>query len=248
MATKETTVFITGANRGIGRALAEAYLSRPNHVVIGSVRNPDTTTLRDYVPAPGSKLLLVKIEATSLSDPAEAVKQLGTEGITSLDIVIANAGINPVSAFAPVANIQPEDFRRLFEVNALSFVTLFGALHPLLLAALPSPPKLLAITSNASQLGDVLPLPVASYGASKAVLNYLVRHIHVENPWLTAWIMNPGFVQTDTGYEAARAAGMETPPHTLAQSTDGLLQKLDSATRQATSGNFYNFDGTELSY
>lgn len=34
-------VLITGANRGIGKGLLEKYLARPNHTVIGTVRDPD---------------------------------------------------------------------------------------------------------------------------------------------------------------------------------------------------------------
>ncbi|KAK5631634.1 hypothetical protein RRF57_007348 [Xylaria bambusicola] len=230
---------------GVGRTLVEAYLSRPDHVVIGSVRDLTGAPLRDFKPAEGSRLVLVKVEATSETGPAVAAQVMRDAGITSLDILIANAGINPPSAFASVAD--------LFEVNTFSFVALFKIFSSFLRATVDqkgseSSPKLLAITSNAASIQDLLPAPVVSYGASKLVLNYLVRHIHLENPWLTAWVMNPGFVQTDTGYAGVRAAGMDKPPHTIEESVVGLLKKLDSVTREDDSGNFYNFDGTTLQF
>lgn len=220
--------------------------------MIGSVRNPDSTTLQDFKPAEGSRLLLVKIESASEADPSAAVEELKAAGVTLIDIVIANAGINPSSAFAFTADIQTEDLRRLFEVNTFSFVALFRAVQPLLHTASKqrksSAPKLLAISSTASQLVDAVPAPVVSYGASKAALNFLVRHVHLENPWLTAWVMNPGFVQTDNGFEAARAAGMDKPPQTIEESIIGLVKMIDHATRDETSGNFYSYDGDLMHY
>ncbi|ROV94759.1 hypothetical protein VMCG_08857 [Cytospora schulzeri] len=251
-----TTVLVTGANRGIGRALAEAYLSRPNHVVIGSVRNPETTTLRDFKPAEGSELLLVKAEATLTEDFSEAIEQVKTAGITSLDILIAVAGINPPRAFADVKDIDIAALREVFEINTFSFVSLLRATYPLLQASAEKNngagfPKLLALTSNGGQIVDMeptIPVKIGVYGASKAALNYLVRRTHFENPWLTAWTMNPGFVQTDTGNACAKAWGMGMAPHALEDIIPGLMRKVDEATRAETSGNFYNFDGQPMSY
>ncbi|KAI0203372.1 putative aflatoxin biosynthesis ketoreductase nor-1 [Astrocystis sublimbata] len=256
MPPETTNVLITGANRGIGRALAEVYLSRPNHIVICGVRNPDTTSLRDYEPAAGTKLLVVEIEATSDSCPALAAEAMREAGISTLDILIANAGINPARIYVPVADMAMEDVRSVFNVNAFSFITLFKAMFPFLKAATdkgtsasPAGPKLLVISSNAASIQSPLPAPIATYGASKLVLNFWMRHIHLDNPWLTAWAMNPGFVQTDMGYVAAvEVFGMEKAPHTVAESVAGLVSKLDSATREETSGNFYNFDGVALDF
>ncbi|KAI1409392.1 hypothetical protein F5Y13DRAFT_170327 [Hypoxylon sp. FL1857] len=139
--------------------------------------------------------------------------------------------------------------RDIFDVNTFSFVSLFKAMHPLLEAA--SSPKLLAISSNAGQIVEMeptIPVKVGVYGASKAALNYLVRRAHFENPWLTAWVMNPGFVQSATGNAHARSWGMEKAPHSMEDIIPGLVGKVDGATRAETSGNFYNFDGTLLTY
>lgn len=148
-----------------------------------------------------------------------------------------------------------EKLRSLFEINTLSYVSLFQATRPLLKAAADQKgegiPKLLAIGSNAGSIVDMesnIPAKVGSYGVSKSALNYLVRRTHFENPWLTAWVMNPGFVQTDNGNATAQVFGMPKAPHTLEQSVAGLLGHLDSATKAGTSGKFLNFDGTELAF
>ncbi|KAI1459600.1 putative aflatoxin biosynthesis ketoreductase nor-1 [Annulohypoxylon moriforme] len=245
-----STILITGANQGIGRGLVEAYLSRPNQTVIGAVRNPESTTLKNIKPAEGSRLLIVKIEATSETDPVEAIKQVNDAGINALDIVIVVAAINPSSAFAEVKDMDIKAMRNIFDVNTISFVSLFKAVHPLLKASASSP-KLLALSSNGGQIVEMESTIVAKvgiYGASKAALNYLVRRAHFENPWLTAWVMNPGFVQTATGNAHAKLWGMEKAPYSMQDIIPGLMGKIDEATRAETSGNFYNFDGTPLTY
>lgn len=243
------------SNTGIGYALAQAYLSRPNTTVIGCLRDLEAASLRMVEPAQGSKLILVKIEATSVEDYTEAIGQITAAGITELDVVIAVAGTNPASAFAEVKDMDVKNLRDIFDVNTFSFVSLFKATYPLLKASAERdssrPPKLMAISSNASQIMDMeptIPVKVGVYGASKAALNYLVRRVHFENPWLLSWVMNPGFVQTDTGNTHARLWGMEKAPHALEDIIPGLVQKVDEATRAETSGNFYNFDGTPLNY
>ncbi|KAK9327026.1 hypothetical protein V1520DRAFT_349939 [Lipomyces starkeyi] len=57
-----TIVLITGASRSLGKALVQTYLSRPNHIVVGSVRDkasPNAQELNTLPPAAGSRLFLV---------------------------------------------------------------------------------------------------------------------------------------------------------------------------------------------
>jgi NAD(P)-dependent dehydrogenase (short-subunit alcohol dehydrogenase family) len=62
-----TVVLITGANRGIGKGLLELYLLKPNHLVIAANRDPEHPTskaLAELPTADGTRLLVVKIDAT----------------------------------------------------------------------------------------------------------------------------------------------------------------------------------------
>lgn len=198
---------------------------------------------------------MVKIDNSSTNDPADAVEKIQNAGVKTLDIVIANAAINPLDALLAVEDMSLDKLRNLFEINTLSYVTLFQATRPLLKATADKKgagiPKLLAVTSNAASIMEMepsIPAKVGSYGVSKSALNHLVRRTHFENPWLTAWVMNPGFVQTDNGNATAQAFGMEKAPHTQEQAVEALLSKLDGATRTETSGQFFNFDGTLMAF
>ncbi|KAF4928005.1 Norsolorinic acid ketoreductase nor1 [Colletotrichum viniferum] len=117
-----TIVLITGANRGIGKGLLEKYLARPNHTVIGTVRDPDhdpdhesSKVLASLPKANGSSLVLVKFDITVKTDGLEAVKQLEAQGIDHLDVVIANAGV--CFAWPKVSEIKVEDIEGHYVPN-----------------------------------------------------------------------------------------------------------------------------------
>lgn len=128
-----TIVLITGANRGIGKGLLALYLAKSNHTVIAANRDPTHSTskaLLDLPKAEGTSLLLVKIDATVAEDPANAVKQLASQGIHYLDIVIANAGISFV--WPKVSEVKVEDIQKHTVPNVYGVVWLYQATLPLL--------------------------------------------------------------------------------------------------------------------
>ncbi|KAK3291643.1 uncharacterized protein B0H64DRAFT_367029 [Chaetomium fimeti] len=246
-----TVVLITGAGRGIGRAITEAYLARPNHTVIGSVRNkadPKYQDLRSFPVASGSKLILVSIEGTSLTDPQQAVDDIKAAGIDHVDVVIANAAVSP--PLVPMDTIPIKDVEECFRTNTLSPLLLFQALKPLLDRS--TSPKWMSVSSA---VGSITNIPVfglyavSAYGISKAGLNWFTMGLHTGNEKLIAFSVHPGLVQTEMGNEGARSIGMELAPTTIEQSVSRLLASVDQATREKTSGKFINLDdGSEIPY
>ena len=128
-----TIVLITGANRGIGKGLLELYLAKPNHTVIAANRDPSHATskaLLDLPRAEGTSLLLLKVDATVPTDPSDAVKQLSTQGIDHLDIIIANAGISYI--WPKVSEVRTEDMQKHTVPNTYGVIWLYQATLPLL--------------------------------------------------------------------------------------------------------------------
>lgn len=143
-------VLITGANRGLGRGFVEAYLAKPHHVVIAATRDPGHHTSKALAEITnkeeGSRLIIVKIDATAESDAAAAVEHLTAhEGIQHLDIVVANAGV--AYTWSSVADLNPQDLLAHFKPNVLGIVYLYQATRHLLLKA--ADPKWVTIGSNA---------------------------------------------------------------------------------------------------
>ncbi len=126
-------ILITGGNRGLGKGLVERYLAKPDYTVIAATRNPEKPTSRALFDLPKgdrSRLLMIKIDSTIQTDPAEAVKLLEKEGIESLDIVVANAGISECHPF--VSGLDVADLQRHIVTNVLGVVWLYQATLPLL--------------------------------------------------------------------------------------------------------------------
>lgn len=181
--------------QGIGFGFVEKYLARPNTTVVATVRNPDgaeAQSIHDIPKAHGSKVIIAKLESSSDTDALEAIKSLKAEGITHLDVVIANAGTFKVEAFVPVSEMKISDLLQHVDINAGGPVRLYQATLPLLKAA--KQPKFAVISTVAASIGlaEELPFPVPSYGASKGAVNLLLRRIHVENTDLIAIAFHPG--------------------------------------------------------
>lgn len=195
-----------------------------------------------------STAILVKIDSLSETDAIAAVKQLQTEyQIKHLDVVIANAGI---ADFLGKAKDTPVDaFLVHFKVNTVAPVLLFQATFPLLDVA--AAPKFVVMSSAAGSISyqEKLPLEDAAYGGSKAAVNFISRRIHFEHPNITTFPMNPGWLQTDMGNNAAtNHAGLAEAPTTLKEGIDGMIDKLDRATREKTSGTFVDYHGEEIGW
>ena len=104
------TWFITGASRGIGRALTEAALAAGDRVV-ATARRPEV--LDDLAELHGDGLLAVPLDVTD-SRAAPKALQAGVDRFGRLDVVVNNAGYANV---APIETGEDEDFRAQFETN-----------------------------------------------------------------------------------------------------------------------------------
>jgi norsolorinic acid ketoreductase len=78
-----------------------------------------------------------------------------------------------------------------------------------LLKASPHP-RFILITSVLGSIGfiDNARLPSTAHGSSKAALNFLTRKIRQENAGVTAFIVHPGWIDTELGNAGAEAAGL----------------------------------------
>ena|ERR1700761_1022484 len=179
---------------GIGLGLVRTYLSRPNSIVIGAVRDPSSPSskaLSKLQPGSGSRLITVKLDSLSETDPKKAIAKLQSEfGIDHLDTVIANAGI--ANWWGSALEVPVEAVRDHHNVNTVGTLILYQAAWPLLERS--SNPKFVFVSSTVGSIGDMehWPLQGVAYGSSKAAMNYIIRKIHLEQEALTAFSIHPG--------------------------------------------------------
>lgn len=216
-----STVFLTGANRGIGLELARLLAARGDHV-IAAVRQ-SSTELRalDVETIEG-----VDLTADDLSALYEAL-----EG-QPLDLVIQNAGLLYTDGFDP---LDLAAIRQQFEVNTLGSLKLAATVRPLLAAG----SKLAFITSRMASIADNSSGGYYGYRMSKVALNMAAVSLAID--WQPAGIavglFHPGFVRT----RMTNNQGHISP----AESAQGLLARIDALTLE-TSGGFWHVDGQEL--
>jgi len=228
---------ISGANRGIGYTLASTLAARPNTVVFAGARDPATQSLKD-LSTKHPNVHPVKLTSGDQSDNEAAVAEIQkTAG--QLDVIIANAGIS--NYYGPVATTPLSQFREHYEVNTLGPVVLFQAAHKLLLASPTGVPVFAVISTGAGSISRFANLTAGAYGSSKASANYLVKALDAENPTLVALAISPGWVSTDMGNAGAVANGLSAAPVTVDDSVTGILSRIDGATKEKSSGRFWNY-------
>ena len=241
-----STWLITGANRGIGKGIVSQVLARPNTIVIAALRDTSDSTAKELTKvsvASGSKLIIVKVDASSDTDAADAVKSLQSQhGINHLDIVLANSGL--LDQWGPVSEVAPSDLRKHFEINTIAPIKLFQATKPLLDNA--QNPRFFITSTNIASIGlmEKIPMPTIAYGLTKAAANYAISKIHFENPEISAVALHPGWVQTRMGQHAADLAGVAEVPVTIEDSAKGLIQQV--SIKLFASAFYVNFDETYL--
>jgi norsolorinic acid ketoreductase len=253
MMSDHLTYLITGANRGLGKGFVQSFLAKPNTTVVAAVRDPANETsqrLTELPKAPGSKLVIVKLDSAIPTDAAEAVDTLKKEhGISALDVVIANAGI--ATDGATVRETTAANALQHFNVNTVGPLILFQATADLLQASKTGNPRFVAMSTLIGSIGAIekvaaLKFPVnTSYGVSKAALNWLIRRLHFDEPWLTTFVFHPGLVETDMASELASSIGLtakDIGAITIDTSIAGMVKTIGAATREI-GGTFQNYDG-----
>jgi norsolorinic acid ketoreductase len=247
-----TTYLITGANRGIGRGLADIILSRPNNTLVALVRDPEGETSRSLRAnekgAEGTKVLMAKYEASDHAAVAGIVESLG---LSHLDIVIANSGY--MDWRGPITTVKPETIHEHMDVNAIAPLMLFSACESLLRKS-KQEPKFFAISSGISSIATIPELPHASmspYGMSKTAMNWAFVRLNQEIPDIDIEILTPGPVRTGLArhFQASMTpqeiqAFAKLPMVDINDSVNGLMKMIETSSKKTTGGTFRQWDGS----
>lgn len=186
------TILITGANRGIGLALAQAAAER-GHRVIGTARDPDSADdLR------GTADRIERLDADSDASCRALAEVLRTEPI---DVLINNAGISPENS-GKFLEFDPEAYLQCLRTNSVGPLLVTRALLPNLEKG--EKKMVVQISSQMGSLGDVAregSTGGLAYRSSKTALNMasLLIANEIKPKGIACVIMHPGWVRTDMG-------------------------------------------------
>jgi len=156
------TALITGAARGIGRVMAEAYLREGARVAIADI---DITRARATAAEIGA--LAIEMDVTRQNSIDAAVAQT-VQGLGRIDILVNNAAIFTA---APIAEITRADYDRCFAINVAGTLFTMQAVARQMIAQ-GSGGKIINMASQAGRRGEAL---VAVYCATKAAVISLTQ-------------------------------------------------------------------------
>lgn len=180
------TALVTGASRGLGRALATALADRGWRLVLDG-RNADR--LASAVAALGRPDLVTAVPG-DVADPGHRAALAATVG-PRLDLLVNNASDLGPSPLPVLADLPADEFLRVLAVNTVAPLALVQAVLPALRSARGT---VVDISSDAA----VEPYAGwGGYGASKAALDQLTAVLAVENPELRVFSVDPGDMATD---------------------------------------------------
>jgi NAD(P)-dependent dehydrogenase (short-subunit alcohol dehydrogenase family) len=158
---------VTGASRGLGRAVALELARRGAHVVAVARTQGALEELDDEVKAVGSSATLVPMSVTDYA----GVDRLGAAIFArwkKLDILVGNAGV--LGKLSPLPHLEPKLWDEVFAVNVTANWRLIRSLEPLLRQS--DAGRAVFVTSGAAT--DIKAY-WGAYAVSKAALEALVR-------------------------------------------------------------------------
>ena len=186
------TALITGASRGIGRAIAFAYAALGANVVLSSRKQDglDQVAAELLAAHPDAKVL-AKAAHVGIPEQAQACVDAAVAEFGSIDILVNNAGTNPY--FGPLVDIDVPRMEKTVQVNQMSIVLWTGMVWKASMSATGG-----AIINMAS-LGGLEPeIGIGYYNATKAAVIHLTRQFAMElAPTTRVNAIAPGVVRTE---------------------------------------------------
>ncbi|HTX28281.1 MAG TPA: SDR family oxidoreductase [Streptosporangiaceae bacterium] len=188
------TAMVTGASRGLGRALA-AGLAREGYDLIIDAR--DAAALEaaaTQIRAAGGTVTAVPGDVT---DPAHRAALLrAAERAGRLDVLVNNAGTLGASPLPALADYPADELRAAFEVNVIAPIALTQLVLPLLRTRGGA---VLNVTSDAAVEAYA---GWGGYGAAKAALEQASNVLAAEELAIRVWWADPGDLRTDMHQQA----------------------------------------------
>lgn len=224
------TVFITGANRGIGLEMARQY-GADGWTVIATCRNPI---------GPGELARIagdIRVHGLDVADHRQVDRLAEELAGTKIDLLINNAGVYGDRNYS-YQDIDYADWETSFRINTMAPLKVAGSFLPLVAAG--GGGMIATVSSVLASIAESSPNSASyAYRTSKAAVN-MAMHVFAEEvrPQNVAVVLlHPGWVQTEMG-GADAAIDAET-------SVTGIRKVLAGA-GMAESGRLFAYDGREI--
>jgi NAD(P)-dependent dehydrogenase (short-subunit alcohol dehydrogenase family) len=203
---KNSIALITGASRGIGRAVALAYAREGAHVIAMARSAGALEELDDEINDLGGVVTLLRLNLTN-GDKIDALGPTILERFGKLDILVGNAGV--LGPLSPLGHVSEKDWNEVLNVNLSANWRLLRTLDPLLRKS--DAGRAIFVTSGVARNCRAYWGP---YSVSKAALEALVKTYaaEVSDTNVRANLISPGAVATDMRAKAMPGEDPATLP------------------------------------
>src|SRR5947209_4225031 len=186
------TALITGASRGLGRALARALAERGWRLVLDARGATDLKEIADELSARADVVAV----AGDVSDEAHRKRLIDAAVGGRLDLLVNNASLLGPSPQPRLADYDLDTLRQVYDVNVFGPLRLTQLALPLLRA---SAGHVINVTSDAAVEGYE---GWGGYGSSKAAFEQWSKVLAVEEPSIRIWWVDPGDLDTQMHQDA----------------------------------------------
>ncbi len=187
---QDRVALVTGASSGIGEATAAGLAAAGAHVVVAARRTDRLQKLVERILSKDGAASAVRLDVTRDAEIRSTIEFL-RERHGRLDILVNSAGVMLLS---PVAEADPQDWRRMIEINLLGVMEMTRAALPLM-ARSPAA----HIVSIASLAGRIANPNASGYAATKfgvvAFSESLRREVYSQKIRVT--VIEPGIVASE---------------------------------------------------
>ncbi|MBT2476991.1 SDR family NAD(P)-dependent oxidoreductase [Streptomyces sp. ISL-94] len=185
-----SVALVTGASRGLGRALAGELAARGWDLVL-SARGAPALEEAAAVLAEAAGVRVAAVAGDVSSGAHRAALVVAARGLGGLDLLVNNAGVLGAEPLVPLAVHDLAGLREAFEVNVVGPLGLVQEGLALLRASEAG-----AVLNISSDAAVVAYATWGAYGATKAAGDLMSAVLAVEEPGLRVWWADPGSMRT----------------------------------------------------
>ncbi|MFQ3579870.1 MAG: SDR family NAD(P)-dependent oxidoreductase [Bacteroidales bacterium] len=206
-------IVITGANRGLGKALTEKFLQENNQVIMVCRNKESSSEVFNMFNNKYGNVYLYQADLGSIAE----IEQLGIElkkNFSKIDALLNCGAVNLDGMESSIATMDISMFRNTMQINLVGSMWMCKTLLPLLLKS--DDARIVNFSSGLGQLSVPRMGPFPAYSISKTAVNALTKILAEEliNTNVTVVSVDPGWVKTDMGGPNAMLEieeGIDTP-------------------------------------
>jgi NAD(P)-dependent dehydrogenase (short-subunit alcohol dehydrogenase family) len=228
----QSTVLITGTNRGIGLKFAEEYSKLGWHV-IATCRNPSHANKLNQLAKDSGSIEIYPLEVSNSDQIHELADALKNKPI---DVLINNAGIH---RSCTLGSIDKQAWLESFTINSIApYEVTIHLLDNILQGSLK---KVISITSKMGSIDDNTSGGSYIYRSSKTALNSIMRSLEHDlgHHGIATLTLHPGWVKTDMGGMGAWI--------NVDESVAGMIKQIEKL-NLSNAGRYVDYAGKKINW